>query len=84
MKIVVEMSPAHYDELLHKLSIDSTAYCLLKNGVVTVGLAKENRIIEIACDLSEAKALLRVAQDLCPEAAFEIDKSVTLARPFEK
>jgi predicted HAD superfamily phosphohydrolase len=84
MKIVVEMSPEHYDELLGRLSPVSTEYSLLKNGIVTGGSARENRIIEIACELSEAKALLRVAQDLCAEAAFEIDKGVTLARPFEK
>jgi hypothetical protein len=84
MKIVVEMSPEHYDALLGRLSPVSTEYSLLKNGIVTGGSARENRIIEIACELSEAKALLRVAQDLCAEAAFEIDKGVTLARPFEK
>jgi hypothetical protein len=84
MKIVVEMSPEHYDELLGRLSPVSTEYSLLKNGIVTGGSARKNRIIEIACELSEAKALLRVAQDLCAEAAFEIDKGVTLARPFAK
>jgi hypothetical protein len=33
--------------------------------------------------LFEAKTLLHVARGLCPEAAFEIDKAVTLARPFQ-
>ena len=84
MKIVIEISPEHYDQLLGKLSPVTTEYSLLKNGIVTGGSAKENRIIEIACELSEAKALLGVAQDLYPEAAFEIDKGVTLARPLLK
>ena len=84
MKITVEMSPEHYDDLLSKVLSNSVAYSLLKNGVVTGGASKENRIIEIACELSEAKALLNLAQGLCPEAAFEIDKAVTLARPFQK
>ena len=82
MKIVLGMSPEHYDELLGKLSPVSTEYALLKNGIVTGGSAKENRIIEIACEFSEASALLRVAQNLCPEAAFEIDKGVTLVHPL--
>jgi hypothetical protein len=82
MKIVVEISPEHYDDLLGKLSVDSAEYGILKNGIVTGGSAKANRIIEIACELSEAKALLHVAQELCPEAAFEIEKGVTLARPL--
>ena len=84
MKILVEMSPEHYDNLLGKVSRDSVEYSLLKNGIVTGGAAKENRIIEIACELFEAKTLLHVARGLCPEAAFEIDKAVTLARPFQK
>ena len=84
MKTLVEMSPEHYDDLLSKVSSNSVAYSLLKNGVVTGGQAKENRIIEIACELSDAKALLHLAQGRCPEAAFEIDKAVTLARPFQK
>jgi hypothetical protein len=84
MKILVEMSPEHYDNLLSKVSSDSVEYSLLKNGIVTGGAAKENRIIEIACELSEAKTLLHVTRRLCPEAAFEIDKAVTLARPFQK
>jgi hypothetical protein len=82
MKIVVEISPEHYDDLLGKLSVGSTEYCILKNGIVTGGSAKANRIIEIACELSEAKSLLYVAQEVCPEAAFEIEKGVTLARPL--
>jgi len=84
MKILVEMSPKHYDDLLGKVLSDSVEYSLLKNGIVTGGAAKENRILEIACELSEAKTLLHVARGLCPEAGFEIDKAVTLARPFQK
>jgi ribosomal protein S18 len=84
MKIVVAMSPENYDSLLNKLSPFSTEYSLLKNGVVTGGSAKANRIIEIACERSQAQALLRVAHKLAPEAAVEIDTGVTLARPFQK
>ena len=82
MKIVVEIAPEHYDDLLGKLSVDCAEYCILKNGILTGGSAKANRIIEIVCEQSQAKALLRVAQALCPEAAFEIDKGITLARPL--
>ena len=34
MKILVEMSPEHHDRLLDKLSEESAAYAILKNGVV--------------------------------------------------
>ena len=84
MKIMIEMSPEHYDRLLSKVSQNSVSYNLLKNGVVSGGSAKENRLIEIACEESEARTLLHVAQDLCPEAAIEIDQGVTLGRPFQK
>ena len=84
MKIMIEMSPEHYDQLLSKVSRYSMAYVLLKNSMVSGGSAKANRIIEIACEESEAKSLLHVAQALCPEAAAEIDKGLTLARPLQK
>jgi hypothetical protein len=83
MKILIEMTPENYDLFLSKLSKASASYSILKNGVVTGGSAKENRIIEIPCEMFEAKILLNVAQMLCPEAALEIDKGVTLARPFQ-
>jgi hypothetical protein len=84
MKIMIEMSPEHYDQLLSRVSRYSMTYVLLKNSVVSGGSAKTNRIIEIACEDSEAKSLLKVAQALCPEAAVEIYKGVTLARPLQQ
>ena len=84
MKIMIEMSPEHYDLLLSRVSRYSVAYVLLKNGVVSGGSAKENRIIEIACEGSHAKSPLKVAQALCPEAAIEIYKAVTLARALQR
>ena len=84
MKIMIEMSPEHYDLFLSKVSQGSMAHTLLKNSIVSGGSAKDNRIIEIACEGSEAKILLHIAQEVCPEAAVEIDKGVTLARPLQK
>ena len=84
MKIMIEMSPEHYDLLLSRVSRYSVAYILLKNGIVSGGSAKTNRIIEIAYEDSEANSLLHVAQALCPEAAVEIYKGITLVRPFQK
>jgi hypothetical protein len=62
MKIMIEMSPEHYDLLLSRVSRYSMAYVLLKNGIVSGGSAKANRIIEIACEDSEANSLLHVAR----------------------
>jgi hypothetical protein len=84
MKIMIEMSPEHYDLLLSRVSRYSVGFVLLKNSVVSGGSAKENRIVEIACEDSEAQSLLRIAQKVCPEAAIEIEKGVSLARPFQK
>jgi hypothetical protein len=84
MKIMIEMSPEHYDLLLSRVSRYSMAYVLLKNGIISGGSAKANRIIQITCEDSEANSLLHVAKALCPEAAIEIEKGVTLARPPPK
>ena len=71
---MIEMSPEHYDLLLSRVSRYSMAYVLLKNGIVSGGSAKANRIIEITCEDSEANSLLHVAKALSPEAAIEIER----------
>ena len=59
MKILVEMSPEHYDRLLDKLSEESAVYAILKNGVVVhPSGASEDRIIQIACEMTQAETLL--------------------------
>ena len=85
MKILVEMSPEHYDRLLDKLSEESAAYAILKNGVVIhPSGASDDRIIQIACEMTQAETLLHAARQLFPAAAPQLQESIGLARPFRK
>ena len=85
MKILVEMSPEHYDRLLDKLSEVSAAYAILKNGVVVhPSGASSDRIIHIACEMAQAETMLHAARQLFPAAAPELQESIGLARAFRK
>jgi hypothetical protein len=78
VKITIEMSPKNYDGLLSKVAVGSLAYSLLKNAIVNYHAERgtEHRVIDILCEPVEAKALLRVAKEVWPEAAFEINDSI--------
>jgi hypothetical protein len=81
VKITIEMSPKNYGGLLSKIAVGSLAYSLLKNGIVNYHPepGNERRVIDILCERVEAKALLRVANEIWPEAAFEINDSIARA-----
>jgi hypothetical protein len=82
MKILIEISPEYYDRLLSKTPETAVAYSVLKNGVVIHNPAEgtEHRTIDIVCEESLAKSLLHIAEELCPEAATEIENGIRLAR----
>jgi hypothetical protein len=77
-KIIIEMSPEHYDGLLSKVVVGSLAYSLLKNGIVDSQPqnGNERRVIDILCEPVEARALLAVANEVWPKAASEITDSI--------
>ena|GEM_PF-1514671 len=79
MKIAFDMSSEYYDPLLMKVPEGSIVYTLLKNAIVTSPDGPGHRIIQIACEPSEAEALLGVAQELWPEAANHIKEGIRLA-----
>ena len=78
MKIMIEMSPENYDGLLNKVSVESLAYCVLKNGIVESRPegGNEGRVIDILCETTEAEILLGIANELWPKAASEIKNSI--------
>jgi hypothetical protein len=84
MKILIEISPANYDTMLSKISMDSPAYAVLKNGVKVRRSAPgiPSEIINIACEPPEATMLLDVARKFCPAAASEIEDGIARARPL--
>ena len=84
MKIMIEMTPEHYDGILEKISQDSGVYGVLKNGVVDHRSEEgvDVRVILIVCDVPEAETLFNTAKELWPDAAFEIGNSIRTPRTF--
>jgi hypothetical protein len=64
---------------MNKVPQVSVEYAILKNGVV-VNNPGAGRIIDIACELSEAESLLHIAQKLCPEVAPQLEDEIRVAR----
>ena len=77
MKILIKISPDHYDRLLSRISEESRMYAVLKNGIVMhhhTDAGTTFRIIEILCEKFHARMLLTFAEELCPEAVPQIIK----------
>jgi hypothetical protein len=82
VKIVVAISPKHYDPFLKECQINSREYAILKNTLVASSSndGQEQRIIEILCDEDEATHLLDAANRLYPEAGQSIWTAINRAR----
>ena len=82
MKILVDISPEHYDRLLSQFTEESRMYAILKNGLVIHHFEAGNdfRTVEILCDKFHARMILAAAEIYCPEAAAEIEESIRLSR----
>ena len=82
MKILIDISPEHYDRLLKEFSEESRIYAILKNGLVIhhFEAGTEFRTVEILCEKFHARMILTVAEMFCPEAAAEIEEAIRLSR----
>jgi hypothetical protein len=82
VKILVDISPEHYDRLLSQFTEESRIYAILKNGLVIhyFEAGNEIRMVEIFCDKFHARMILAAAEIYCPEAAAEIEESIRLSR----
>ena len=82
MKILIDISPEHYDRLLSEFSEESRIYAILKNGVVIHHFVAgdEFRTVEILCEKFHARMILAAAEIFCPEAASEIEEAIRLSR----
>jgi hypothetical protein len=84
MKILLEISPEHYDRLLSGVSEKSPLYGVLKNGVV-IQPAKSRtgcKMIEILCDKFHARMIRALAKNLSPQAVPQIEKAIRLSRMY--
>jgi hypothetical protein len=64
VKILIDISPEHYDRLLKEFSEESRIYAILKNGLVIhhFEAGNEFRTVEILCEKFHARMILTVAE----------------------
>src|SRR4030095_10059071 len=69
MKILLEISPDHYDRMLSGVSEKSLLYGVLKDGVVIypTKAGAGSRMIEILCEKFHARMLVALAENLSPQ-----------------
>lgn len=83
MKILIDMSPEHYDGFLTKCH-DTwlPEYSILKNGVVIRRQidGAERRRIAVLCEMHQAYNLLVLARSLRSPVAEDIRKALGIAR----
>jgi hypothetical protein len=82
VKILIDISPEHYDRILSEFTEDSRMYAILKNGLVIhhFEAANEFKTVEILCDKFHARMILAAAEIFCPEAAAQIEEAIRLSR----
>ena len=82
MKILIDISPEHYDRLLTEFDEESRMYAILRNGLVIHHFegGNEFRTVEILCEKFHARMILAAAEVYCPEAAAEIEEAIRLSR----
>ena len=77
---MIQLPPEHYDLLVAACEITSPEYTILKNNRVASHQSNEEPpMIEIMCDMEEAKLLLETARRLYPEAAPFLEDAMSVA-----
>jgi len=82
VKILIDISPEHYDRLLSEFTEESRMYAILKNGLVIdhTEAGEASKTVEILCEKFHARMILAVAELVCPEAAAKIEEAIRLSR----
>ena len=82
VKILIDISPEHYDRILSEFTEESRMYAILKNGLVLHHFEAGNdiRTVEILCEKFHARMILAAAEMYCPEAVAEIEEAIRLSR----
>jgi hypothetical protein len=82
MKILLDISPEHYDRILSEFTEEFRIYAILKNGLVIhhFEVGNDIRTVEILCEKFHARMILAAAEMYCPEAAAEIEEAIRLSR----
>lgn len=79
MKILIAMPIARYQGFLGRCLLSSREYAILKNAIIShvPTNAREGNIVEIFCDIEDAKLLLDLAKRAFPEVVADIEKSLS-------
>jgi len=67
MAVVIEMRPELYDRFWKRCELMGREYAILRNGLIVRRPKGEHyeRIIEISCEVADAKNLLAIAANIC-------------------
>ena len=77
---MIQLPPEHYDVFVAACEITSPEYTILKNNIVARHQSSEEPpMIEIVCDMDEAKLLLETARRLYPEAVPFLEDAMSVA-----
>ena len=78
--VLIRLPPEHYDLFAAACEITSPAYTILKNNLVARHqTSDEPPLVEILCDMEEAKLLLEAARRVYPEAVPFIEDAMSVA-----
>ncbi len=77
---MIQLPPEHYDLFVAACEITSPEYTILKNNIVARHQSSEEPpMIEIMCDMEEAKLLLETARRLYPESVPFLEDAMSVA-----
>ena len=78
--VLIRLPPEHYDLFAAACDITSPEYTILKNNIVPRQQSTEEPpMVEILCDMDEAKLLLEAARQVYPEAVPFIEDAMSVA-----
>jgi hypothetical protein len=78
--LLIQLPPEHYDLFVAACEITSPEYTILKNNIVARRQSSEEPpMVEIICDMDEAKLLLEIARRVYPEAVPFIENAMNVA-----
>jgi len=78
--VLIRLPPEHYDLFAAACDITSPEYTILKNNIVPRQQSTEEPpMVEILCDMDEAKLLLEAARSVYPEAVPFIEDAMSVA-----
>jgi len=78
--LLIRLPPEHYDLFAGACDITSAEYTLLKNNIVARHQSREEPpMVEILCDMDEAKLLLEASRRVYPEAVPFIEDAMSVA-----